>query len=62
MIKCHLISSNIFLRKHLRDTEFLMFDGISFQMLAPLYTKLFMYMSLRFPLGRERSTLYIESN
>ncbi len=31
-----------------------MFVGISFQMLAPLYANLFMYMSLCFPLGWER--------
>ncbi len=34
-----------------------MFVGILFQILAPLYTKLFMYMSLCFPLGRERLLL-----
>ncbi len=31
-----------------------MFVGISFQILAPLYVKLFMYMAMCFPLGRER--------
>ncbi len=31
-----------------------MFVGKSFQILAPLYAKLFMYMSLCFPLGWER--------
>ncbi len=36
-----------------------MFVGISFQNLAPLYVKLFMYMSLCFPLGRERPLTHI---